>query len=268
MREKQEMSRKTKRKTNGKKKQITIKNDQQQKTPREKSRKEVIAWETVGIALFVLSWVCIILAAVLSDSEGHLSYGWVFLLLFFILCISSVVVLIRIFPEAAALDMERGVDKYLNREFTKIADVGKQTMEERLKKHGFRVTKEGFYRKKKFSFSKDTVCYYVALADAEYPGKTCDNIASRMEKIPEKTKAVCEIVFLYRTELTQRDRDWLKNTAAMDIAMETVLPTAEGHSVIPVLVDRATGVGEYLSKTGGVSIYAHGCRLLKKLCRR
>lgn len=262
------MSRKTSGKKKQKKKQAVIKNDKQKKAPREKSRKEVIAWEVTGITLFVLSWVCIILPAVLSDSEGHLSYGWIFLLLFFILCISSVVVLIRIFPDAATLDMEKGVDKYLNRDFTKIADAGKQTMEERLKKQGFRVTKEGFYLKKKFSFTKDAVCYYVALTDAEYPGKTCDNITSRMEKIPEKTKAVCEIVFLYRTELTQSDRDWLKNTAAMDIAMETVIPTAEGHSVIPVLVDSTTGVGEYLAKTGGISIYAHGCRLLKKLCRK
>lgn len=262
------MSRKTRRKASGKKKQAIRINDKQKKEPREKSRKEVIAWEAVGITLFVLSWVCIILPAVLSDSEGHLSYGWVFLLLFFILSISSVVVLIRIFPDAAVLDMEKGVDKYSNRNFTKIADAGKQTMEERLKKHGFRETKEGFYRKKKFSFTKDAVCYYVALTDAEYPGKTCDNITSRMERIPEKTKAVCEIVFLYRTELTQSDRDWLKNETAMDIAMETVIPTAEGRSVIPVLVDSNTGVGEYLSKTGGISIYAHGCRLLKKLCRR
>ena len=70
------------RKTSGKKKQVTIKNDKQKKAPREKSRKEVAAWEATGIALFVLSWVCIILPAVLSDSEGHLSYGWIFLLLF------------------------------------------------------------------------------------------------------------------------------------------------------------------------------------------
>lgn len=256
------------RKTNRKKKQVSIKNDKPEKTSREMSRKEVIAWEVTGITLFVLSWVCIILPAVLSDSEGHLSYGWVFLLLFFLLCISSVVVLIRIFPDAAVLDMEKGVDKYLNRNFTKIGDAGKQTVEERLKKHGFRVTKEGFYRKKKFSFTKDAVCYYVALTDADYPGKTCDNITSRMKKIPEKTKCICEIVFLYRTELTQSDRDWLKNTAAMDIALETVCPKEEGRSVIPVLVDVTTGEGEYLSKTGGISIYAHGCRLLKKLCRR
>ena len=183
------------RKTSRKKKQAVIKNDKQKKISGEKSRKEVITWEVIGIALFVLSWVCIILPAVLSDSEGHLSYGWVFLVLFFILSISSVVVLIRIFPDAAALDMEKGVNKYLNRDFTKIVDAGKQTMEERLKKHGFRETEEGFYRKKKFSFTKDAVCYYVALTDAEYPGKTCDNITSRMERIPEKTKAVCEIVF-------------------------------------------------------------------------
>ena len=262
------MSRKTRRKASGKKEQTIRKKDKKEKILRQKSRKEVIAWEATGIALFVLSWVCIILPAVLSDSEGHLSYGWVFLLLFFVLSISSVVVLIRIFPDAAVLDMKKGVDKYSNRNFTKIADAGKQTMEERLKKHGFRETEEGFYRKKKFSFTKDAVCYYVALTDAEYPGKTCDNITSRMERIPEKTKAVCEIVFLYRTELTERDRDWLKNETAMDIAMETVIPTAEGRSVIPVLVDATAGVGEYLSKTGGISIYAHGCRLLKKLCRR
>ena len=142
------------RKTSRKKKQAVIKNDKQKKISGEKSRKEVNTWEVIGIALFVLSWVCIILPAVLSDSEGHLSYGWVFLVLFFILSISSVVVLIRIFPDAAALDMEKGVDKYLNRDFTKIADAGKQTMEERLKNMAFERRKRDFTGRKSFPLRK------------------------------------------------------------------------------------------------------------------
>ena len=45
---------------------------------------------------------------------------------------------------------------------------------------------------------------------------------------------------------------------------ETVLPDSEGVNVVPVLVDNVTGEGNFLSKKRGISIYAHGCRLLKR----
>ena len=231
--------------------------------PREKTRKEVIAWEATGITMLVLAFVSIIIPAILSDSEGHLDYGWIFLILFFVLCIGSLVILIDIMPYQAMYDMDAKWKEYRNKATTKISDAGKQNILKQLKKHGFKETKQGYYRKKKFSFSRDSVCYYVALADAEYPGKTFDSIISRMDQIPEKTKAVCRILFLYKDSPTQADRDWLRDNAAMQIAMD-VLPSRKERSAIPVLVDSITGEGEYISKTFGISAYVHGCRLLRK----
>ena len=231
--------------------------------PREKTRKEVIAWEVIGVSLFVLAFVSIIIPAILSDSEGHLEYGWIFLILFFVLCIGSIVVLVDILPYQAVYDMDAKWKEHRNKTTTKIADAGKQNVVKQMKRHGFKETKQGYYRKKKFSFSRDSVCYYVALADAEYPGKSFEDITKRMDLIPEKTKAVCRILFLYKSAPTQVDRDWLRDNAAMQIARD-VLPSRKERSAIPVLVDSDTGEGEYISKTFGISAYTHGCRLLKK----
>ena len=231
--------------------------------PREKTRKEVIAWETAGISMFVLAFVSIIIPAILSDSEGHLDYGWIFLILFFVLCIGSIAALVYILPYAAIHDMDTKWKEYRNKATTKISSADKQNVVKQLKRHGFRETEQGFYRKKKFSFSRDSVCYYVALADVEFPGKTFDNIITRMDRIPEKTKAVCRILFLYKDSPTQVDRDWLHDNAARQIAMD-VLPSRKERSAIPVLVDNITGEGEYISKTFGISAYTHGCRLLRR----
>lgn len=103
----------------------------------------------------------------------------------------------------------------------------------------------------------------VALADAEFPGKTFANITTRMDRIPEKTKVVCRILLLYKDSPVQADIDWLRDKAAMQIAMD-VLPSREECSVVPVLVNGTTGEGEYISKTFGISAYVHGCRLLKR----
>lgn len=103
----------------------------------------------------------------------------------------------------------------------------------------------------------------VALADAEFPGKTFANITTRMDRIPEKTKVVCRILLLYKDSPIQADIDWLRDKAAMQIAMD-VLPSREECSVVPVLVNGTTGEGEYISKTFGISAYVHGCRLLKR----
>lgn len=103
----------------------------------------------------------------------------------------------------------------------------------------------------------------VALADAEFPGKTFANVTTRMDRIPEKTKVVCRILLLYKDSPVQADIDWLRDKAAMQIAMD-VLPSREECSVVPVLVNGTTGEGEYISKTFGISAYVHGCRLLKR----
>lgn len=236
---------------------------QAENPPREKTRKEVIAWEATGIIMLVLAFVSIIIPAILSDSEGHLDYGWIFLILFFVLCIGSIVVLVYIMPYEAMYDMDAKWKEYRNKATTKISDAGKQNIVKQLKRHGFKETKQGYYRKKKFSFSRDSVCYYVALADARYPGNTFDRIINHMDQIPEKTKAVCRILLLYKETPTQADRDWLRDNAAMQIAMD-VLPSRKERSAIPVLVDSITGGGEYISKTFGISAYVHGCRLLRK----
>lgn len=49
------------------------------------------------------------------------------------------------------------------------------------------------------------------------------------------------------------------------IVAEKVFPSPTADTVIPVLVSKRTGEGKFLDMSKGVYVYAHGCRLLKRL---
>ena len=135
---------------------MKLKKDSPKKKPvREKSKKEIIILETVGMSLLVLSFACILIPAFLSVGNGHFRYSMPFLIAFFVLCISSIAVLIYVFPDAVVNDLHRSVDKYSNQNLSILHHVEKERTIELFRSHGFKEKSGGFYRKKMFSFSKD-----------------------------------------------------------------------------------------------------------------
>lgn len=151
------------------------KDSAQEKAKREKSRKEVIILEMAGILLLVLSFVCILIPVFLSRGDGNFRYGLPFIIAFFVLCISSVAVLIYGFPDAVVHDLYRNVDKYSKWSLSTLHHVEKERTAELFRKHGFKEAGGGFYRKNMLSFSKDRICYYVAFADADDVDRAVDD---------------------------------------------------------------------------------------------
>lgn len=244
---------------------MRLKKEEPQKERREKSKKEVIAWEAAGFALFILAFADLLIPIALGDRADD--YGWLILVVFFVLMIGSVVVLVYIFPDAAVLDLKKGIKKYNARELTRLSHAGKQEVLETFRRHKFKETDLGFYRKKIFSFTQDSVCYYVALTDAENVEKAWEKTAKQLETIQEKAKCVCLLVFLYKAQPTEQDQKVVRERAAWLLANEKVLPEAQGFNMVPILVDTITGEGMYLSENHGITVYAHGSRLLKKYIR-
>lgn len=240
------------------------KDSTQEKVKREKSRKEVIILEMIGILLLVLSLACILIPVFLSRGDGNFRYGLPFIIAFFVLCISSVVVLIYVFPDAVVHDLHKSVDKYSNQSLSVLYRAEKERTTELFKKHGFKEAGGGFYRKKMISISKDSICYFVTFSDADDVDKAVDAAIGKLERMKEKTRCVCLILFIYKNNPTKNDKEQLRMRCAYMLTDETVLPDSEGVNAVPVLVDSATGEGTFLSKMRGISIYAHGCRLLKR----
>lgn len=241
-----------------------IKKNTPEKEHRFKSRKEVIALEIIGVVSFILGFVSILIPAVLSDDEGHYENGWIFLILFFVLLTLSVVVLLYVLPDAAALEFEEGVSKYDAKPFSVLENAGKEQVRQTFLKRGFKETPNGLFRKKIISLSKDSVCYYLALADAENIDAACENANKRLNDLQETSNFVCLIVFIYKPNVTAADEKEIKELSSVLISYESTVPLNECSTMLPVLVDTLTGKGVYLAKYHGITVYAHGCRLLRK----
>ena len=245
-----------------------LKKNQTEKKETGKTKKQVLIWEGLGLGAFVLGFVFILIPALLSDEEGHYEHGWIFLLLCFAFLILSVVILIHIFPEAAAIEAEEKLKRYTGMQLFPLENAGKMNVIHTFQKHGFRETPEGFYRKKKFSFWKDRICYYLACADTADSRAAADSVFSRIEASGEKAKNVCILLFLYLPQITKSDEAFVKDISSCLLIEETVLPQSEYVSMVPVLVEAETGRGRYLKKDRGISLYAYGCRMLRKYLAR
>ena len=202
---------------------MRLKKEEPRKKRREKSKKEILVWEVTGFALFILAFIDLILPLFLSEKLEEQGGGWQFVVAFFLLMIGSAAVLLYIFPDVAVRDMEKGIRKYGAQEFAHLSHVGKQEVRETFLQHGFLETEKRFYRKKLFSATKDSVCYYVALTDGEDVKRAWETTGEQLAAIPEKAKCVCLLIFLYKAQPTKQDKKQVKEFAARLITHETVI---------------------------------------------
>ena len=60
------------------------------------------------------------------------------------------------------------------------------------------------------SISKDSICYYVAFSDADDVDKAVDAAIGKLERMKEKTRCVCLILFIYKNNPTKNDKEQLR----------------------------------------------------------
>lgn len=237
------------------------------KDRKPKSKKQVIAAEAIACVSFLLGMVCIFIPGILSDENGHYENGWVFALIFLGLMILAIVLLVSVMPDAIAMEVEGKYQKYNASGLGNLKNIRKDRVVEIFKKHRFRETDSGFYRKKSFCFLKDSICYYLAQTDAWDLMESSNAVMDQLDAIGEKSANICVFLFLYRPQVTKAEKALVREMASALLAEETVIHSSSYATVIPILVDTAAGTGYYLNKTKGITLYAYGCRLLKKYVR-
>lgn len=221
------------------------------------------------IGIFVLS-LCLMGCGVIFLIVGEYVNGdrtiWWSLAGFFVCVILGIKLLISKIEDFIFYDIDEKSKKYDAVEFSKLKNISKNKVKESFLSHKFKETERGYLRRKIFSFTKDAICYYVKSVNSFDLENTIEKEFELMDMMDEKSKSVCLILVIYKNELKEKDFDEVRQISKDLIISETVFQLKSCHTSVLVLVDSTTNEGYFLDINSkiDISIYGHGCRLIKK----
>ncbi len=237
--------------------------------PEQNSEEAVIRkakWKLcLGILLALLGFG-VLLAGVALDVQD--TWGIVALIAGFFACdIAGVILLIKALPGLALSDINRIDQKYGECELTQLHGMKKYEAEQILRSHKFKFDDSGYYRRKKFSFLKDSVSYYVKMLDSSNMEKTIQNESNYFDKQVQSGNNICLILMIYSKEPMDQNTQLLRNAGMVQIADNMVLEMYSSKTMVVVGVDPVTGIGRYLDMGKGhnLYLYKYGCKMLQKL---
>lgn len=229
---------------------------------KRKSKREVRVRQLLGIVFFLGGFLAIAIAAFIQDQGGTPNFFVV--MGFFLLCdVVSIVLLISTLKDEIDSEIEEKKTKYANLPLTRLLNLNRERLDAVFQAAGFRQ-KDGAWYSRRFSWAKAgcIVHYYAYCATTEEDVKW----ALCLDEPKFASKNLCLFLFRCRKQLTSEDEYFLRNVTTSCILNETVIPSQRRiHTCIPVLLDETEGEGWFLELSKGISVYAHGCKFLRKL---
>lgn len=236
---------------------------------RPKSKGQVIAGLVLGIVLFLCGFAVLMTAAAWQEQGREVNDLLVFGL--FLGCmLLGLVSLFRILGDAIRLDLEDRSGKYGAASLARLHGLDRDKVLQTFRARGFLEMDGGFLSKKIFSPTKDAIHYFVRWVPVPDMETALPGELRRLARIEEEDprlarKCMCACLFLSKPRPAPEDETALRAAAEGFLLGETAVPVQVFHTAVIVLVDEETGEGRYLELSKGISVYAHGCRLLKKL---
>ena len=230
---------------------------------------------TFASICFVLAFAAIIMSAVLDDGTYEFLCP-IGLILFFTFMIISLVLLFSGFPDFAAYDIWKLQNKYKEKMLTNIYFENKESVMSIFEKSGFKYVDANYWIKKKFHFLKDTIRYYVRFAELQ-PNKYNKNITEdSFSKIVEKEinlfakedyKDQKSVVFLFIefNKLNQEELKDIKKVCESYLTVETLYLSCIQGGLVPIVVDKKNKKMYFFDESKGITYYAYGCRMFKKI---
>lgn len=219
----------------------------------------------IAIICFLIAFGFILWAAIVQDKNvknsdiigivGFLGFG-----------VASVIIMIKAFPLILLYESDRVWNEYEQKELYKISYVNRNTLEEKLINKKFEPY-NGYYKRKKFSFLKDSITYYFRFVDTKTVSGCAKREINAFKKIHKKERTSCLCLFVCLDGLTDRDLQDVKDIGKKYIVNENVLDPHLRENYIVVAVDKTTGEGYFMDigKKHRISIYHHGCKMIKKI---
>lgn len=240
----------------------------------EFKEKEIVDVGKKGKALFILAIICffiafafIIWAASVQDKNVKYSDA-IGIIGFFGFGIVSIVIMIKAYPLILLNESDRVWKEYDQKELYKLNSLYRNTLEEKLISKNFKPY-NNYYKKKKFSFLKDSITYYFRFVDTKTVTGCAKREVNAFKKINKKERTSCLCLFAYLDNLTEKDLQDVKDIGKKYIVYENVFDPHLRENYIVVAVDKTTGEGYFLDigKKHRISIYHHGCKVIKKMLR-
>ena len=218
-----------------------------------------------GCVMALLGFAVILVGAILDVQETRMIV--VLVAAFFTCNIAGLILIIKAMPGLAISDIHKIDQKYGECELTQLQNMKRYEVEQTLRSHKFQYDDSGYYRRKKFSFLKDSVCYYVKIVDSADMEKTIRNECNYFDKQVQNGKCACLILMIYSNELTDENSELLRNAGMLQIADNMVLDMYASKTMVVVGVDQTTCIGRYLDigKGHNLYLYKYGCKMLNKL---
>ncbi len=245
----------------------------------QKKAKRGIRMAVWAVVLFVSAFVSIFTGAFFDD--GPYEYLCpVCLIVFFVLMVLCLVILIFGRTDILAFELVRLENKYKNKDMATISYCDRQTFASKIEKHGFRYVGSkdycSFWEKKKFHFLKDTIqyCVYTTSLHPIRPVKVItEDVFSEM--IDKNLDSFTEIDFLnkklvlfmiFELEHTcKNELENLKKVCESQLVAETILTNQFEGALVPVVIDKESQKTYFFNEPKGITYYAYGCRMLKKI---
>ena len=228
------------------------------------TKKGYIIWLSVSLGLFAIFFAMVFIAATLQyngvSPEVYNPIGFSS----FAFAIASLVVLFAQYGRAREYEVNVKIAKIDSTKTTIFENVTKESLKAALIKMNFKE-KDEYYYKRKFSFFKDYINYFIRFTDAIDAESSIESETSRIDAKNYTNKNKCLILVLSLDNITNDDIEKMKEFNKAFIVAEYINPLMT-DSAVCVLLEKSSNKA-YIIKNANhaISIYSHGTKLVEKL---
>ena len=245
--------------------------DENSQVPETFDEQEQLRSEKRGLLLFFAGLVCFFIAfgfiiAGIFFQKYHVKNGDAIAIGGFVIFgIAAVILLLKNIGYAVLWEADRKEKKLNGQELTSLPAMSRTTLQQSLSENKFQY-ENGYYYRKKFSFWKDSVRYYIKLTDSTDLSATLDREIDSFNSSDCSRQNACLIIIMYQNGVTEDTKTTLKEISTNSAIAETVIDPHLNATFLSVAVDSFTGTGYFFDlHKSHIFLYSHGCRLLKKL---
>lgn len=224
----------------------------------------------IAVILIVLAFSCL---GVLALTQYYDNFQTVFLPValvgFFGGNILALILIGKAYPALIVSDCMKMEERYEKQEPVQVTLPARDFLARTFLDCGFQYREEGYYRKKKFSLLKDTICYYIRVTEDVEVGNALRREVERLYQTGKKDRNLCMLLFVYMDEVGALEKKDIKELGKRNIVMESVMNPNISLSVLVIAADRRADKGYYMEigRHGRLTLYWYGCKMLRRLFR-
>ena len=235
------------------------------KKDKQMNKKTYTVFTAIALGVFVLAFALLIAAGVVQDSGSDKIAG-ILGGSFFVLLIADLIFMLTNVKKAMAYEFEAKAKKIENGGFVTLENASESKLMRALEAGKFTLTDGEYYHKRKFSFGKDVINYFVKCAEYETLNETIAQELDKFESKDYKHTNKCFILYLSSDKVTKEDRARLMEFSKNLISLETTLSLPRFDTTVIVLADRISRKAYFVPiNKMSISVYAHGVKMIKKL---